>query len=105
MTHAQKLGAYLMQELKRIDVIENVRGIGLMIGFDVPEPIKDLKKHLLEKQHIFTGEAKPNVIRLLPSLTISKTEVDTFLHSLKKAILLLNNKQGVEVRDTTKAGS
>ncbi len=38
-----------------------------MIGFDVPEQHKDLKKTLLNQYHIFTGEAKPNVIRLLPS--------------------------------------
>ena len=41
------------------------RGRGLMIGFDVPEELKDLRKNLLWKQKIFTGEAKPNVIRLI----------------------------------------
>ncbi len=45
----------------------NVRGRGLMIGFDVPEQFKDLRKNLLWKHKIFTGEAKPNVISLLPS--------------------------------------
>ena len=50
-----------------------------MIGFDVPEELKDLKKNLLQKHKIFTGEAKPNVIRLLPSLALTKNDADKFL--------------------------
>jgi len=91
--HAEKNGSYLLNELKKIKQIENVRGKGLMIGFDVPEKLKELKKNLLSNHHIFTGEAKPNVIRLLPSLTISKKEIDQFLKSLKKEIKTLTNQQ------------
>ena len=71
---------------KAIDGIENVRGRGMMIGFDVPEEIKDLRKKLLTDFFIFTGEAKPNVIRLLPSLSITRKQVDEFLDTLKEAI-------------------
>ena len=60
-----------------------------MIGFDVPEEFKDLKKNLLWKHKIFTGEAKPNVIRLLPSLSLSKSEADLFLDSVRQEILEL----------------
>lgn len=100
---SKKQGDYLIDELKKIDAINNVRGVGLMIGFDVLEKMKDLKKILLEQHHIFTGEAKPNVIRLLPALSISKDEIDVFLHSLKVAVSLLKKKQNVEVSDTTEA--
>ena len=79
-------GAYLIEALKKIDILENVRGRGLMIGFDVPDSIKDLKKVLLQEFKVFTGEAKPNVIRLLPSLAISRAEIDIFLERLQKAI-------------------
>jgi acetylornithine/N-succinyldiaminopimelate aminotransferase len=79
-------GAYLIESLKKIDTLENVRGRGLMIGFDVPDSIKDLKKVLLHEFKVFTGEAKPNVIRLLPSLAISRAEIDIFLERLQKAI-------------------
>ena len=57
-----------------------------MIGFDVPEELKDLKKNLLWKHHIFTGEAKPNVIRLLPSLALTIEEADIFLKAIKEEI-------------------
>jgi acetylornithine/N-succinyldiaminopimelate aminotransferase len=100
--HAKELGEYLMNELNTIDAIQNVRGKGLMIGFDVPEEINDLRKNLLQQHHIFTGEAKPNVIRLLPSLAISKVEVDDFLHSLKTAIDMLKKDQKVQECDASK---
>jgi len=86
LDNAASNGAYLMEALSKIDILENVRGRGLMIGFDVPDSIKDLKKVLLQEFKVFTGEAKPNVIRLLPSLSISKEEVDIFLDRLQKAI-------------------
>ena len=53
-----------------------------MIGFDVPEDLKDLRKNLLFKHYIFTGEAKPNTIRLLPALTITRKQTEEFLEAL-----------------------
>jgi acetylornithine aminotransferase len=83
------MGEYLLEELSAINEIENVRGRGLMIGFDVPEGLKDLRKNLLNNGHVFTGEAKPNVIRLLPSLAITKEQVDEFIDALKHEVALL----------------
>jgi len=88
---AKQRGMYLMNQLKRIEGIENVRGRGLMIGFDVPERLKGLKKLLLDKYNVFTGEAKPNVIRLLPSLALSRKHADEFLEALTDAIAELEN--------------
>lgn len=86
MGNAVMVGKYLKDELNSIPEIENVRGRGLMIGFDVPEELKDLKKNLLWNQQIFTGEAKPNVIRLLPSLALKKRDAEQFIDSLKEEI-------------------
>ena len=90
---AKQRGMYLLNRLKKIDGIQNVRGRGLMIGFDVPEELKDPRKNLLFNQNIFTGEAKPNVIRLLPSLGITRKQVDEFLEALQEEIDELKNKQ------------
>lgn len=84
---AETTGNYLMDQLKQIDEISGVRGRGLMIGFDVPDALKNLKKDLLFKHRMFTGEAKPNVIRLLPALTLDKKDADAFITSLKNAIV------------------
>ncbi|MBS1920965.1 MAG: aspartate aminotransferase family protein [Bacteroidetes bacterium] len=82
MSHAQAIGEYLISAIKKIPAIQEVRGRGLMIGFDLPESHADLRPHLLFRHQIFTGEAKPNVVRLLPSLALLKEEAELFLHSL-----------------------
>lgn len=82
MHNASKLGNYLMGQLKSFPSIQEVRGMGLMIGFDLPASLASLRKEILVKHHIFTGEAKPNTIRLLPSLALSKKECDLFLGAL-----------------------
>ncbi len=82
MANAHKIGDYLVHELKGLPNIREVRGRGLMIGIDLPEDKKEVKKNLLFKHHIFTGEAKPNVIRLLPALNITQKEADLFLEAL-----------------------
>jgi len=86
MGNAVTTGHYIKEELKKIPELENVRGRGLMIGFDVPEGLKDLKKNLLWNQKVFTGEAKPNVIRLLPSLALKKRDAEDFIEALKEEI-------------------
>jgi acetylornithine aminotransferase len=82
MANATKIGDYLLHELKGLPNINEIRGKGLMIGIDLPEDKKEVKKNLLFKHHIFTGEAKPNVIRLLPALNITQKEADLFLEAL-----------------------
>ena len=93
---AKQRGMYIKNRLKTIDGIENIRGRGLMIGFDVPAQLKDLRKKLLYDYNVFTGEAKPNVIRLLPSLAISKKQVDEFLDALQDAIAEIKNPSEVK---------
>ncbi len=83
---AKQRGMYIKNKLKTIKGIQNIRGRGLMIGFDVPPELKELRKKLLYDFNVFTGEAKPNVIRLLPSLAISKKQTDEFLDALQDAI-------------------
>jgi acetylornithine/N-succinyldiaminopimelate aminotransferase len=89
MGNAVTTGHYIKEALKEIPELKNVRGRGLMIGFDVPEELKDLKKNLLWNQKIFTGESKPNVIRLLPSLALKKRDAEDFIEAIKEEIALL----------------
>ena len=89
MQNAEEVGNFLVDEIAKIPQLKNLRGKGLMIGFDVPNELKDLKKNLLYKHKIFTGEAKPNVIRLLPSLALTKNEAVKFLQALKEEVAFL----------------
>jgi len=93
---AKQRGMYIKNRLKTVDGIQNIRGRGLMIGFDVPPALKDLRKNLLFKHNIFTGEAKPNVIRLLPALNVNRKQVDEFIEALQEEIAELKNPQPKE---------
>ncbi|HUB62496.1 MAG TPA: aminotransferase class III-fold pyridoxal phosphate-dependent enzyme [Puia sp.] len=86
MANVVEVGDYLMGELRKIPQLKRVRGKGLMIGFDLPEELRDLRKNLLFGQRIFTGEAKPNTIRLLPSLALRKKDADAFLEAIQEEI-------------------
>jgi acetylornithine/N-succinyldiaminopimelate aminotransferase len=104
MGNAVMVGKYLKDELENIPELKRVRGRGLMIGFDVPEELKDLRKNLLWNQKIFTGESKPNVIRLLPSLALKKRDAEDFIEAIKEEIQLLSSEQSVEVSPTINVG-
>lgn len=86
ITNAKETGDYLLNKLNAIPEFTAVRGRGLMIGLDVPETHKSLRKDLLMKYKIFTGESYPNTIRILPPLSLSKEEVDFFIKSLKSCL-------------------
>ena len=86
MQHAEAVGNYLIEELKKFKTIREVRGRGLMIGIDLPEELSTVKRDLLTKNRIFTGEAKPNIIRLLPALTMTKNHADRFLAALDERL-------------------
>lgn len=83
VAHARELGNYLMQELRAHSQATVVRGRGLMIGVKYDFSIKEIRDRLMTEHHIFVGNASdPNVLRLLPPLTITKAEADRFLQAL-----------------------
>jgi acetylornithine/N-succinyldiaminopimelate aminotransferase len=86
MQNALITGEFLMERLGKISGLQNVRGKGLMIGFNVTGELKDLRKILLNNKQVFTGEAKPDTVRLLPSLALRIKEAEEFLDSLEEEI-------------------
>ncbi len=85
--NAAKVGKYLMEQLKALAEttpnIAEVRGEGLMIGIEFTAPIKELRTRLVREQHVFTGAASTNILRLLPPLCLTQTEADDFMTRLK----------------------
>ena len=86
MENAAATGNYLMEQLRTFNQVIEVRGRGLMIGIELPAELSHVRKELLHKHKIFTGEAKPNVIRLLPSLALTKAHADQFLEAFGKEV-------------------
>jgi acetylornithine/N-succinyldiaminopimelate aminotransferase len=90
IAHSKELGNYFLEKLKTVEGISEVRGSGLMIGLEFDFPIKELRKHLLFEEKIFTGSSSnPNVMRVLPPLNIQKEHVYFFIIKLETALKLI----------------
>jgi acetylornithine aminotransferase len=86
LENVNKVGDYLMTELKKIPAIKEVRGKGLMIGIEFEQPIKEIRTKLLFEQHVFTGVSGTNVIRLLPPLSLTMEQAAQFIERLHKVL-------------------
>jgi acetylornithine aminotransferase len=85
--HTEEMGEYLMEELKKLPKVKEVRGAGLMIGVEFEFEIAEMRKALLYKHHIFTGSSSDkNTLRLLPALGIGKRETEDFLKAIKEEL-------------------
>lgn len=91
--NAAKVGAYLMEELKKLQQtdahIVDVRGEGLMIGIEYDMPVKALRNALVHNEHVFTGAASTNILRLLPPLTLSLDEAKLAVEHIKRVSKVL----------------
>lgn len=94
VNNAAKVGAYLMEELKKLQQtdahIVDVRGEGLMIGIEYDQPIKALRNALVHDEHVFTGAASTNILRLLPPLTLSLDEAKLAVEHIKRVSKVLD---------------
>ncbi len=88
--NAARVGDHLMESLRRLaadhDEITEVRGRGLMVGVEFAGPVKELRQRLVFDEHVFTGAASTNILRLLPPLCLSLDEADDFLERLKRVL-------------------
>ena len=86
VNNVHEVGEYLLKKLielqQREKHITDVRGRGLMIGIELDMPHKDIRSRLLFDDHIFTGCASTNILRLLPPLCFSKEMADIFVEKL-----------------------
>lgn len=96
--NAHEVGQYLIEKLQAIKEIVEIRGRGLMLGLKFDFSVKDLRNHLVHKEKIFTGSASdPNILRLLPPLSLKKEDADHFINRLIVAIEKTNNNEAVSV--------
>jgi acetylornithine aminotransferase len=84
--NAEKVGNYLMDKLADMDADFEIRGEGLMIGLEFEQPIAEIRKKLLFDFGIFTGVSGQNIIRLLPPLSLTTEQADTFLAAFAEVL-------------------
>ncbi len=92
MERARVNGGFLKQELNKIQmrhsgVISDIRGEGLMVGIEMVGEFTKTRDMLLFNERVFTGGAKSNIIRLLPPLTVSESEISDFTARFEKCII------------------
>ena len=90
MNQIQEVGDYLKEKLLKLkdkgSKIVEVRGMGLMIGLELNEPVRPLIEACIDKGLLVIG-AGEYVIRLLPPLVISKEEIDKGIAILEEVLL------------------
>ena len=85
--NARSMGEYMMNEIKTMPGVREVRGRGLMIGVELFDDATELRKKLLFDEKIFVGSSgNKNIFRLLPALNITREHADAFLKSLRKLL-------------------
>ncbi len=81
--NARKMGEKIVEGIKGVSGIKDIRGRGLMIGIDLSVPQAAFRKVLREKHHIMTGLSGEYTLRLLPPLMIGEKEVERFVEAFK----------------------
>lgn len=84
--NAAKVGQFIMDELKKIPQIKEIRGLGLMIGIEFDGPVKEIRNKLLFEEKVFTGASGTNTIRLLPPLCLSMDDAKLFIKKFKAVL-------------------
>ncbi len=91
---AKKLGDYLIKSFKEklepLASVNEVRGMGLMIGIELNHDCTELVKLALEK-HLLINVTAGKVIRLLPPLIINQQQADTIINTVCE--LVINSPQ------------
>ena len=82
--NAAKIGEYFRDAFTDDKALKEYRGKGLMIGLELKDEYVGLRNRLLFERHFFTGAAGAQVIRLLPSLTVSQETAESFVNAWRE---------------------
>jgi acetylornithine/N-succinyldiaminopimelate aminotransferase len=92
MDNVNDVYAYFLEAIKQVPEVIKVKGRGLMLGVEFDFDVSTLRKKMIIDKHIFTGNANnKNLLRILPTLTIKKEAIDTFIIALKETLAELKS--------------
>ncbi|MGQ9735908.1 MAG: [LysW]-aminoadipate semialdehyde transaminase LysJ [Thermaceae bacterium] len=85
---AERLGAWFVEELRRIDSpkIREVRGLGLLVGIELKEKAAPYIQRLEKEHRVLTLAAGPNVIRFLPPLVIEEEDLARVVEAVRAVL-------------------
>ncbi|TJY36964.1 aspartate aminotransferase family protein [Pontimicrobium aquaticum] len=87
LENTKEVSAYFIEKAKSIPQLKSLKGRGLMLGLEFDFPVVQLRNALIHKHQMFTGSSNnPNLLRILPPLTIKKVHIDVFIDALKQEL-------------------
>ena len=86
--NAAKMGSYIVEQLRNqlADQNVSVRGFGLMIGIELPKACAELVDIARDEYKLIVNVTAGSVVRLLPTLNISREQADQLVERLVKMI-------------------
>ncbi|MDN3642672.1 aminotransferase class III-fold pyridoxal phosphate-dependent enzyme [Lutimonas halocynthiae] len=94
MENVNTVSSHFLERIKEVDGIISIKGKGLMLGVLFDFPVSEMRKALIFEEGIFTGgSADPNLLRILPPLSVTKEEIDSFVEALKRVLTKITNKE------------
>ena len=85
--NVNEISAYFLERIKGIPQVQKVKGRGLMLGVEFDFEVAEIRKKLIFEKHIFTGgAANKNLLRILPPLNVSKSQINEFVEALKEVL-------------------
>ncbi len=84
MDNVNAVSSYFLERIKEISQVQKVKGRGMMLGVEFDFEVAEIRKKLIFDHHIFTGgAANKNLLRILPPLSVTKSQIDEFVNALK----------------------
>lgn len=81
---ARAMGARLGARLREVPGLADLRGMGLLLGFAMPRPARDIQQAMLAKGVLVGVSVDPRIVRLLPPLTVGEDDIEVLVRALKE---------------------
>ncbi|MDX1829356.1 MAG: aminotransferase class III-fold pyridoxal phosphate-dependent enzyme [Lutibacter sp.] len=87
LTNVKEVSNYFLEAIKNVPKVKKVKGKGLMLGIEFDFEVRELREKLIFDKHIFTGGSNnKKLLRILPPLSITKTQINQFINALKELL-------------------
>lgn len=85
--NAKEMGAYFMEELKKLPHVKEVRGQGLLVGVEFDDTVNavDIKHGCFDRKLLVTAIGS-SIIRMVPPLILTKEDCDKAFAILKETV-------------------
>jgi len=100
LAHVVKMSNVLKQQFEGLkdrypDVVEEIRGKGLLIGMKLKKDVLPIRKTALEKG-LLAGSAGGNVLRMAPPLIIEESHIREAVHILEDCFQAAQSEPDIE---------